>query len=53
MNFFAIIIYIGLAIVCGYVHSKKGYSFIVGLICGLLLPLLSLIVILLEKEKQK
>ena len=43
---------LGIATLCAIIHKRKGYNPIVGFIAGLILPIIGLILILLEKEKE-
>lgn len=53
MNFFVIIIWIGIAVACAIIHKNKGYSPISAFIWGLFLPVIELAFVLLEDDKEK
>lgn len=48
----SLIIWLIISIACAIIHKNKGYNPIVGFIAGLLLSWISLILILVEKDKE-
>lgn len=51
MNFFSVIILLGISVACAYIHKNKGYSPVSGFLWGFFFSIIGLVIVLLEKDK--
>lgn len=49
----SLLVIIGIGLLCSYIHKSKGYSPVAGFFLGFLLPLVGIIIVLTENNKQE